>query len=242
MRMAELEGRSGVHRETIRVYLRHGLLPEPEKPFRNAAIYSDEHLQAIAAVQRLQRENRLTLGQIGEIIRGKTPTVRVEASAFGQLERLVAAQIGYDDHLVSIKAIAKKSPDALADAEAMERLGLITIIRERNDCVLSISDSQMVLIWAEMRAAGFIEALDFVPDMLGFYSEAAEYVAGWEAKTFLERTAGKVGVHTAVNMLEQALPLMLNFFGLLRMKMFMRNINAQQTPSPHNRGRAKTVG
>ncbi|WP_390902446.1 MerR family DNA-binding transcriptional regulator [Sphingomonas bisphenolicum] len=30
--MRELEERTGVHRETIRVYLREGLIPEPARP------------------------------------------------------------------------------------------------------------------------------------------------------------------------------------------------------------------
>ena len=32
MKMKELEDRSGIGRETIRYYIREGLLPEPERP------------------------------------------------------------------------------------------------------------------------------------------------------------------------------------------------------------------
>ena len=37
MKMRELEQRTGVHRETIRVYLREGLIPEPERPRKTVA-------------------------------------------------------------------------------------------------------------------------------------------------------------------------------------------------------------
>lgn len=227
--MAELEARSGVHRETIRVYLRHGLLPEPEKPNRNVAVYTEEHLDAIAVVQRLQRENRLTLAQIAALMRGRAPDVRVDADAFGQLERLVAARIGLDEHMVPIESLAARSPGAEADALALEKLKLVTIVREPTKTLLSPSDAQLVLIWGEMRAAGFTEDLQFTPLMLGFYLEAAEYVGGWEAETFIARTEGEVEVHQAAEMIQAALPLMLNFFGQLRMKAFLRSIEAHRS-------------
>ena len=39
MKMKELERETGVGRETIRFYIREGLLPEPERPKRNVAAY-----------------------------------------------------------------------------------------------------------------------------------------------------------------------------------------------------------
>lgn len=225
MKMAELEARTGVHRETIRVYLRHGLLPPPQRPHRNVAIYGEEHVEAIAAVQRLQRENRLTLPEIGVMLKGGAPSNRVEANAFGQLEQLVAARLGYNEHLVSIRSLERQSQYARSDAEALERLGIIQIMRHKKGDRLGLSDAQLVLIWGRMRAAGFVEELDFTPDMLGFYKQASEFVAGWEAKTFMERTEGRVDVNAAASMLEQALSLMLDFFGIMRTKAFMRNID-----------------
>ena len=44
MKMAELERRSGVGRETIRYYIREGLLPERERRARNVA----DRIQAVA--------------------------------------------------------------------------------------------------------------------------------------------------------------------------------------------------
>lgn len=61
MKMRELEARTGVNRETIRVYLRVGLLPEPARPKPNVADYDDTHVAGIQAIQRLQRDYRLPL-------------------------------------------------------------------------------------------------------------------------------------------------------------------------------------
>src|SRR3546814_20874330 len=92
--MSDLEKRTGVHRETIRVYFRHGLLPEPERPAPNVADYGETHVQAMLAVRKLQRDDGLTLPQIKEAIRGQNSEGRVNAAAFRNLETLVAARVG----------------------------------------------------------------------------------------------------------------------------------------------------
>ena len=75
-----------------------------------------------------------------------------------------------------------------------------------------------------MRLHGFDEAHGFPPEILDYYVEAAEYVAGKEAELFLERVEGQIGEDEAAAMLEFALPAMLDFFGMIRQKSFLRNI------------------
>lgn len=58
MKMRDLETRTGVNRETIWVYLRHGLVPEPIRPKPNVADYDDSHVRAALAVRQLQRDKR----------------------------------------------------------------------------------------------------------------------------------------------------------------------------------------
>jgi DNA-binding transcriptional MerR regulator len=225
--MQELEERTGVNRETIRVYLRHGLLPEPDRPRRNAATYSEAHVQAIATIKRLQRDSRLTLPEIGDVMRGRSLDHTVDPGAFSQLERLLAAKVGMDKSLVPISSLIDRSAHAFDDAAALAKLGIVAIETATQGPSLSIPDAQLVLLWGQMRASGFVEDLNFAPDMLGFYTKASEFVAGWEARTFFERTRGRVDVDHAVAMLEQALPIMLNFFGIMRKKAFMRNIERE---------------
>lgn len=231
VKMAELEQRTGVHRETIRVYLRNGLLPEPTRPRRNVAHYTEKHVAAIAAVQRLMRENRLTLPQIKASLQGGGAALNLEAHAFSQLERLVAGLVGYDKSQAATVLLAELSEIAVEDARALDRLEIVRISRGEQGESLSLVEAQLVSIWGQMRAAGFSDELNFKPEMLGFYKQAAEFVAGWEAKTFMERTEGKIDVDVAASMLEAALPLMLNFFGLLRITAFMRNIDAGKVPN-----------
>lgn len=51
MRMRELEKRTGVGRETIRYYIREGLLPEPDRASRNSASYTDDHVARLKAIK-----------------------------------------------------------------------------------------------------------------------------------------------------------------------------------------------
>ncbi len=226
MKMRELEERTGVHREVIRVYLREGLIPQPERPRRTVAVYGEEHVQAIAAIKRLQRESRLTLGQIKSLIAGEGAEARIEASAFDQLEQLVAHRSSTEDAPVPIAALAERYPHAAEDARTLARIGILEILPGDDGDALSISAAQLVRIWGEMRKHGFDAQLDYSPEILGFYTEAADFVGRWEATTFLERTDGRINVAEAAAMVEHALPLMLDFFGLLRQRAFFRHVEA----------------
>ena len=225
MKMRELELRTGVHRETIRVFLRHDLIPPPTRPRKTVAEYGEEHVQAIIAVRRLQQESRMTLPQIRAMMSGVPAEERVNANAFTQLEQLVAARVGLQEHLVTLDSLAARYEQARKDARALASVGVVKIVHDAaiGDAV-TLTDAELISIWGEMRKVGFLEDLDFRPKMLDFYVEAAKFVAGWEARTFLDRTEGRIGAEPAAAMIEHALPLMLNFFGLLRRKEFMRNI------------------
>ena len=78
MKMRELEERTGVDREVIRIMIREGLLPEPQRPARNAAEYDEGHVSGIATIRHLQQTSRMTLKEIrsalsGEASFGETP-------------------------------------------------------------------------------------------------------------------------------------------------------------------------
>src|SRR5262245_39050446 len=102
MKMSELEQRTGVNRETIRVFIRKGLVPAPDKPKATVAHYTEEHVRAIRAVRNLQREHQVTLDQIGMMLRGDQLDKRLEAPAFHHLEDLVAARFGQDDKTIPL--------------------------------------------------------------------------------------------------------------------------------------------
>jgi hypothetical protein len=109
-----------------------------------------------------------------------------------------------------------------------------------------VTDARLVTIWSEMRVAGFTEEAGFSPEILAYYLEPSKFVAEREAALFLERTEGKISSDRAAEMLQSALRLMLDFFGLMRMKAFLKNIHrdeaARSAAEPVKSRRRKAKG
>ncbi len=228
MKMRELEARTGLNRETIRVYLRNGLLPEPLRPKHNVADYDESHVTAINAVRDLQRDSGLTLNQIKDVLNGQQGARRVEAGAFQNLEALVATRVGVDDRQVSIASLLKVWPHAEDDARAFAQMGLIDIVQTRKGPAVSVTDSRLLTIWGEMRASGYTENLGFTPDILTFYKEPAEQVARRESGLFLALVEGKLSEQEAAALFQVGMRLMIDFFSLLRTKALLRYIHRDQ--------------
>ncbi|WP_374413765.1 MerR family transcriptional regulator [Novosphingobium colocasiae] len=227
MKMRELEARTGVNRETIRVLFREGLLPEPSRPARNVADYGEDHVRAILAVRKLQLDSRMTLPQIKAAMQGQGGDTQIGAAAFSQLEDLVSTRVGVDKGYLAIDALLDKNPKALVDAKALANLGIIELIDGDGGPQISLTDAGLLNIWCRMREAGFDEDHGFPPDILSYYVEGSEYIAANEAKIFLDQVEGRIGQTEAAAMLELALPFMLDFFGILRQKAFLRMIRAK---------------
>jgi DNA-binding transcriptional MerR regulator len=226
MKMGELEQRTGVNRETIRVLIRKGLVPAPDRPKATVAHYTDEHVRAIRAVRNLQQEHQVTLDQIGSMLRGDHLDKRVEAPAFHHLENLVAARFGEDDRTIPLGTLVQSNPHAERDARGLAALGAIDLVESDDGTGVSYTDARLIGIWARMRDAGFEETANFYPEVLDHYTKSADYLAYAEATRFVARTEGLISEEPAADMLKVGLPLMLDFFGLLRMKYFIRYLAA----------------
>jgi DNA-binding transcriptional MerR regulator len=240
MKMRELEIRTGLNRETIRVYLRNGLVPEPGRPKHNVADYDESHVTAIIAVRDLQRDSRLTLNQIKDVLSGQQNGRRIEAGAFQNLEALVATRVGVDDRQVTIASLRKVWPHADEDAWAFDAMGLVEIIETRKGPALSVTDSRLVTIWGEMRASGYDDSLGFSPDILSFYKEPAESIARQETSLFIERVEGKMDDQAAAALFQVGMRLMIDFFNLLRTKALLRLIH-RDPPISQAKPRSRNV-
>jgi DNA-binding transcriptional MerR regulator len=225
MKMRELETRTGLNRETIRVYLRNGLVPEPVRPKHNVADYDESHVTAIIAVRDLQRDSGLTLNQIKDVLNGQHSARRIEAGAFQNLEALVATRVGVDDRPVLIASLLKVWPHAETDARTFAEMGLVSIIETRKGPALGVTDSRLVTIWGEMRASGYTEALGFTPDVVAFYKEPAESVARQETEAFTNVVEGKLNDQDAAALFQVGMRLMIDFFSLLRTKALLRQLH-----------------
>ena len=236
--MRELEQRTGVNRETIRVYFRNGLLPDPARPKPNVADYDESHVQAIQAVRNLQRNDGLTLPQIKDALSGQSSERRVDAGALRNLETLVATRVGIDDQQVLLSTLTKDWPHASEDAKIFEKMGLVTLVKSRKGLSLSITDSRIVTIWQQMRADGYTEANGFPPTIVDFYKGPATAIARQETRLFLDAVDGRMSDSEAATMFHAGIRHMIDFFALLRIKGLMRYIHfedASAQPAPRVR-------
>src|SRR3546814_14050135 len=103
------------------------LLPDTTLFRSNVADYGEEHVQAILAVRKLQRDDGLTLPQIKEALRGENSDGRVDAAAFRNLEALVAARVGMDGEVL-LETLNAAWPNAEADAKVFQGLGTVEIL------------------------------------------------------------------------------------------------------------------
>ncbi|MFW2829433.1 MerR family transcriptional regulator [Sphingomonas sp. ID0503] len=230
--MRELEEKSGVDREVIRILLRKGLLPEPTRLARNQADYDETHVRAIMVIRELQKGSRLTLDQIKELMDGNGLDSGAGATTYQHLEELLAIRFGLDEtRLVPLTSISERNVKAEADAQVFDQMGMVDLVADGSEAKLSLTDARLVEIWAQVRDLGFVEETGFPPENIAFYMKAAEEVAAKEAEIFLKGSAGRISEESAAKMLQGALPLMLDFFGLLRLKAFMRNIHEAVDPA-----------
>lgn len=224
MKMRDLELRTGVSREVIRVYLRHGLMPEPQRPKANVADYGEEHVRSVLAIRQLQKEKRLPLERIRRALDGDTDALPADASAFPHLDSLIAARAGVNDDQLPLASLAARNPHAEGDARALAAVGAITLIEHPSGLQVSRIDAQLIGLWAEMRAAGFTEELGFTPDICRLHVEAAETLAHQELAIFLDRMVGRRQEDPTADMAQAALTHLLSFFGLVRLKTVLADL------------------
>ncbi|MBA4284930.1 MAG: MerR family transcriptional regulator [Xanthomonadaceae bacterium] len=229
MKMRDLEQRTGVSREIIRVYLRHGLMPEPHRPKANVADYGEEHVRSVLAIRQLQKEKKLPLERIRRAMDGDTEAMPVDASAFPHLDSLIAARAGVNDDQIPLAALAARNPHAEADARVLASVGAVKLCEHPNGTQVSRIDAQLIGLWAEMRAAGFTEELGFTPDICKLHVAAAEALAHQELEIFLDRVSGQRQEDPTADMAQAALTHLLSFFGLIRLKTVLADLR-QRTP------------
>lgn len=202
----------------VQFYLAHGLLPEPVRPKPNVAEYGEEHVRAIEVIRRLQTEGRLKIQEIKQALAGGTAAAPGEVAVLPHLDRLFALRAGVDTQLVPLASIESRNPKARADAEILERIGAIEIVRQKGEAHVSRMDAQIVAIWGDMRAAGFTEESGFDPNIVTMYLKAAREIASAEIDIFASRVDPALPVERRAAMAETASKLMLSVFTVLRMK------------------------
>ncbi|MFZ4690016.1 MAG: MerR family transcriptional regulator [Polymorphobacter sp.] len=225
MRMRELEKVSGVGRETIRYYIREGLLPEPDRASRNSAFYSDEHIQRLRAIKRLQEERFLPLAVIRSLLEAEDGERWLAPAAFPMLDALLAARLGEGAAPVPVAVLAAqlhKGDDSIAELTAN---GMIAVAADGS---VSARDAAIAHSINELAEIGFTEELGFDGSQMRFYLDFIEWVTTQEMRLFFERTAGQVGEARALDMAERGVSVVNDLLSQLRTRALLRKLGERR--------------
>lgn len=187
LKMKDLEALTDVSREAIHFYLREGLLPEPARPKRNVALYSQEHVQRIRLIKRLQEERFMPLGEIRKLLdRASLPPVE-GAGGLAAFELSVQALLNGDVPAAdrSIGDVAQASGVPETEIERLASKGVIRLVADGVQRCLDFRDAAIVEQWGRLLAAGFADRPGYDADHLAHLAQTMSALAEFEVDTFL---------------------------------------------------------
>jgi DNA-binding transcriptional MerR regulator len=224
MKMRELEQRSGVGRETIRYYIRMGLLPAPARPKPNVADYAEEHVRRLGVIKRLQAERHLPLGFIKQVL--DRPNAG-EIAALPGLEAMLAASLG---------VAAANGGMPLADAAAQAGLEPSELDVLARDGVVVVQggavgplDLAIAKAWGRVKAAGYSPDAGFFAEDAGIYVETLEPLARREIDRFYGRLAGSGTIEDAARLGQAGIELINDLMALIRTRILLRLVAEMNT-------------
>lgn len=223
--MKDLERATGVGRETIRFYLREGLLPEPERPARNVAYYDAVCVERIRLIKELQQKRFLPLHVIKAILAADIAPSAREIEAFVQLDGRLSpagATEGAEREDERLSALAERTGVSVRDIRELAAAGAIEILTRDGDQWLDGSGVALVEVLAEGRRAGFTTERGFGPEQVRLYVDLLRLLAREELRIFTRAVGAGLDADRVVHMAEQGIALGNRLIALLRRQILVR--------------------
>jgi DNA-binding transcriptional MerR regulator len=247
MKMKELERAAGVGRETIRFYIRQGLLPEPERAARNVAWYDASFIDRIALIKELQQKRFLPLHVIKTLVGTETPPSRDEVQTLLELRGKLFPPMGGapDPRPEKLSDVAKRTGLKATEIRGLADAGVIEIETHDGDLWLAETAIRIAELWAKLRAAGFTEERGFSVSNLRLYADMVGWLAREELRLFTRGVTGQMlDPDTAVRMAEDGITYVNQIIALLRKDTLLRYIaeGNLQTPDGETPGGAASTG
>jgi len=226
--MKDLEARTGISREAIHFYLREGLLPEPARPKRNVAHYSEEHVVRIKVIKRLQEERFLPLGVI------KTMLNDADFGSVSTADDLPAFELAFlsllnGDAPAADRSLAEVAAQSgLPEGEIVElgEFGVIEIKNAGGERLLDYRDAAIVERWARLHELGFTESSGYDGGFLKRYADAVNQLAGAEVDDFLN-AFGNTSTDDAAQLATRGLELANEILTSLHTRALARQLSAR---------------
>lgn len=223
--MKDLERATGVGRETIRFYIREGLLPEPERPGRNVAWYDAAFVERILLIKRLQAERYLPLSVIKGIVGAARELSEVEARALNALDGTIQPAVERDrpHPPETLPKLARRIGLPVSELREMAKLGAVEIVVRGGKQCLEGSSVAIAETWARLRReGGYSNEFGFSAQDLEIYVEMVQWLTREEIRRFGSRIAARVDPETARRMARDGIDRMNELIGLLREASLLR--------------------
>lgn len=238
MRMRDLEKASGISRETIRFYIREGLLPEPERTHRNSATYTDEHLARLVTIRRLKDERFLPLSVIRTLFAGEQPGW-LEPQMLPEIEHLLRDRLDAEGERVDISQFVEANggdPDHLADTIAA---GLVA---PAADGTISPRDQRILRLLIDGGRIGFTRERGYGGQGYGRIADIMHSLADLEIREFFARVAPHVGELEAADMAERGIGILNQLMAELFTREVLALLSERRRIANDNRSDAASFG
>ncbi len=226
MKMKELERVTGIGRETIRYYIREGLLPEPDRPKRNVAIYGALHVNRLNLIKRLQAERHLPLHLIKTIVASET------ANPVSGFEAL----IGLEDRLGPLLSegrslgprrfseVLVSSGLSMAEARQLADMSFITIDELDGEEWLNQRNARLLEIVGEMTARGYAGQVGYSMETYRPHADLVKVLAHRAVSDFYRNLGSSMTVEDAAKMAADGIKGVNEILPLLFMEMIVREV------------------
>lgn len=232
LKMKELERATGVGRESIRFYIREGLLPQPDRLGRNVALYDESFIERIRFIKELQQKRYLPLNVIKAIVAADASPSRGEVEALLALDGKLFPSVrgALEQPRERLSALAGRTGITAREIREIADTGAIDIVTQDGEQWVEGAAVRMVELWARLRAAGFTRELGFEPAQCQLYVDMVRWLAREELRLFTRGIAGRVPAEQAAGMAEQGIDLLNQFIGLLRRETLLRYVAEGNVP------------
>ena len=232
LKMKELERLTGVGRETIRFYIRAGLLPEPHRVGRNVAWYDAAFVERIRLVKELQQKRFLPLRVIKAIVDGDTALAPAEVQTLVDLDRHLFRAAGIDRRRppVKLSEVADRTGVPPADIRQLAAVGAVEITRRGGAEWLDDAGVRIVELLAQLQAAGVTDAFGFGPENLRLYVDMVHWLAHEELRVFTRGVTGKTAPEQRTTMAEACIEILNQVISVLRTSVLLRSFARGDVP------------
>ena len=205
------------------------MLPEPEKPKRNVAHYSENHVKRLRAIRHMQESREMSLAKIKAVLDSAEFDTLIENESLQGLERLIPALL---DGVAP--APERSAGDVLADGDVTEtelsqlvERGVVSPARRQGVDWLDFRDQAILRKWGRLREAGFTRERGYDLGTLQRFKDAAEHLAAQEVPQFLAAFGDGISAEAAAEIAAEGIENANEIIAQLHIKALIRQLTEQ---------------